>query len=33
LFEDLVNYSHKKVVSELIKEIIKITKYDEYICE
>lgn len=33
IFEDLVKYSHKKVVSELIKEIVKITKYDEYICE
>jgi len=31
IFEDLVKCSHKKVVAELIKEIIKLTKYEDYI--
>lgn len=33
IFEDLVKRSHQIVVSELIREIVKITKYDEYITE
>ncbi|MDD3794027.1 MAG: 3'-5' exonuclease [Candidatus Gracilibacteria bacterium] len=33
IFEDLVLKSHKIVVSELLREIVKITKYDEYITE
>lgn len=33
IFEDLVKFSHKKVVPELIREIIKLTKYEEYITE
>ncbi|MDD2870987.1 MAG: 3'-5' exonuclease [Candidatus Gracilibacteria bacterium] len=33
IFEDLVKASHKKVVGELIREIIKLTKYDDYIGE
>ncbi|MDD2907351.1 MAG: UvrD-helicase domain-containing protein [Candidatus Gracilibacteria bacterium] len=31
LFEDLVKSSHTKLVSELIIEIVRVTKYDEYI--
>ncbi|MDD3144688.1 MAG: 3'-5' exonuclease [Candidatus Gracilibacteria bacterium] len=31
LFEDLVLKSHKIVVSELIREIVKVTNYEEYI--
>ena len=33
IFEDLVLLSHKKVVSELLRDIVKLTKYDEYITE
>ncbi len=33
IFEDLVKSSEKKVVSELIKDIIKFTKYEDYITE
>jgi len=33
IFEDLVKYSHKIVVWELIRMIVKMTKYDEYIWE
>ncbi len=33
IFEDLVKFSHKKVVSELIREVIKLTKYEDYIWE
>ncbi len=33
IFEDLVKASHLKVVPELIKEIIKLTKYQDYITE
>ncbi|MDP2090850.1 MAG: 3'-5' exonuclease [Candidatus Gracilibacteria bacterium] len=33
IFEDLVHFSHKKIVAELIREIVKLTKYEEYIGE
>jgi len=33
IFEDLVLLSHKKVVSELLRDIVRLTKYDEYITE
>lgn len=33
IFEDLVKKSHQIVVSELLREIVKTTKYDDYITE
>lgn len=33
IFEDLVKISYTKLVSELIREVVKQTKYDEYIIE
>jgi len=33
IFEDLVKRSHQILVSELIREIVKLTKYDDYITE
>lgn len=33
IFEDLVKKSHQIVVSELLREIVKLTKYDDYITE
>jgi superfamily I DNA/RNA helicase len=33
IYQNLLNSSNQKVVSELIKEIIKQVKYEEYITE
>lgn len=33
IFEDLVKASHTKTVWELIREVVKLTKYDDYITE